>query len=146
MNGTMCAGMGPDPEANAAWNTLKNCQTNVEADCMCSVTAPNNTCETDLQNIFDNITTCTNAASDQICSCFAAIPSPNPICNIATELTAATDCNKKCQATWSTCSTALKEAAPLVDRCKCDCPKTMSTPGTMGRRLFLNLRNFHQIH
>merc|ERR1711976_596076 len=55
MNGTMCGTGGPDPEANDAWNTLKDCKTKVEADCMCSVTPPNNTCEADLQKIFDDM-------------------------------------------------------------------------------------------
>ena len=116
---------------------------------MCSVTAPNNTCEADLQKIFDDMTVCMNKPSaGEICSCFQAIPSPSATCNPGTPLKNATDCNNACQSTWSDCSSALKAAGPLVDRCKCDCVKTSPTPSTAtatasGRRLFLNLRNFH---
>merc|ERR1712198_218217 len=148
MNGTMCGTGGPDPDANAAFNTLKACQTDIEAACMCNVTAPNNTCEADLQNIFDAMTNCTNQPEAQICSCFAAIPTPNAACNPKAELDGATACNNACQASWSNCSSALKAAGPLVDKCKCDCvktttPTTVVTPSVAGRRLFLNLRNFH---
>ena len=113
---------------------------------MCSVIPPNNTCEADLQKIFDDMTVCMNKPASELCSCFQAIPSPNPTCNPKTELDGATVCNNDCQDTWSDCSSALKEAGPLVDKCECDCVKTAaSTPSTAtaaasGRRLFLNLR------
>merc|ERR1712173_359284 len=140
----VCGQGGADAEANAAWNTLKDCKAKIEADCMCSVTSPNGTCEADLQKIFDDMTVCMNAASGQICSCFQAIPSPSATCNPGTLLSGATDCNNACQSTWSGCSSALKAAGPLVDRCECDCVKTVSTTASpSGRRLFLNLRNFH---
>merc|ERR1711945_59550 len=127
MNGTMCGTGGPDAAANAAWNTLTGCKAKVEADCMCSVTVPNNTCEADVQKIFDDITVCSNKqTAAEICSCFQAIPAPSASCNPGTLLKGATTCNSDCQSAWSDCSSALKSAGPLVNKCKCDCVKTSS--------------------
>ena len=72
--------------------------------------------------------------------CVKHLPKIPDCCNIQTELKEITACNVKCQATWSKCSGNLKEAGPLVDKCKCDCMPTTTTKA--GRRLFLNLRDF----
>jgi len=147
MSGTMCGGGGPDADANAARDTLKKCEKKIESDCMCNVTAPNNTCEADLQKILDDMNVCMNKPANEICTCFQAIPAPNAQCNPQTELKGATACNNVCQKTWGICSVALKDAGPLVDKCKCDCSKSSTTPistaASSGRRHFINLRNFH---
>ena len=94
---------------------------------------------------------CMNKPANEICTCFQAIPSPNAACNPQTELKGATACNDVCQKTWGICSVALKDAGPLVDKCKCDCSKTSTTPiistgASSGRRHFINLRNFHNFN
>ena len=77
---------------------------------------------------------------EELCKCFEQLPQIPDCCNVQNELKEIGDCNTKCQKTWGKCSGALKEAGPLVDKCKCDCMKITTT--APGRRLFFNLRDF----